>query len=244
MKKLSLFIALFTCLTIGGVYATWSYAGTNDIADNFAEAKVTIADVELAGANGTYKIESNLVLSVDQANDKHEAKLVFASNNNEAIYLKVTFTPAVNAPQNIKESGVLSELYFGTTVPMQYRRNAETGNFDKTATPVDIFTFSNPGNGVLDNTFTWKKFNAEGVDITDNATAFGAYFTYTLDETALKEMIKLNDNNGANPFVLDTKAEYDIFAGHTEYDPVGAPNVKEGLVGNILARVTDGTVNA
>ena len=68
MKKLSVLIALMLCVTIGGVYATWSYAGTDDIADAFAEAKVTIADVELKGANGTYKIESNLVLTVDQAN--------------------------------------------------------------------------------------------------------------------------------------------------------------------------------
>ena len=45
-------------------------------------------------SNGTYKIESNLVLYVDQASDNHDAKLVFESNNNEEVYLKVTFTPS------------------------------------------------------------------------------------------------------------------------------------------------------
>ena len=215
---------MFTCLTIGGVYATWSYAGTNDIADAFAEAKVTIADAELTGANGTYKIESNLVLTVDQANDAHEAELVFEGSDGEAPYLKVTFTPAVNAPQNIKENAVPSELYYGTTIPMQYRVGAD-GNFDKTATPVDIFEFSNKSDGNFSPNIQWTKES--------NGT-----FTYTLDEAALKAAIKLSDT-----FVLDTKAEHDIFGGHAEYDPVGNPGVKEGLVGNIIVRVTDGTVN-
>ena len=225
MKKLSLLVALFMCLTIGGVYATWSYAGTNDIADSFAEAKVTIADAELTGANGTYKIESNLVLTVDQANDDHEAELIYSSNDGQEPYLKVTFTPAANAPQNIKDSAVPSELYFGTTVPMQYRLNLETNDFDKTATPVDIFTFSNVSNGELDVNITWTK-QGDGS------------FVYVLDKDALQDAIKLS-----RTFVLDTKAEHDIFGGHAEYDPVGNPGVKEGLVGNIIVRVTDGTVN-
>lgn len=224
MKKLSVLVALLLCVTIGGVYATWSYAGTNDIADAFAEAKVTITDAELVGANGVYVVDSNLVLTVDQANEDHEAKLVFASNNGDPIFLKVTFTPSANAPQDVKDNGVLSELYFGTTVPMQYRMDAE-GNFSKTGTPTDIFTFSNVANGELDNTFEW---HAE-----DDGT-----FTYTLDEDDLKDAIQLS-----RTFVLDTKQEHDVFGGHASPDPETNPDLREGLVGNIIVRVTDGTVN-
>ena len=226
MKKLSALIALMLCVTIGGVYAAWSYAGTNDIADAYAESKVTIADVSLTGENGKYEIKSNLVLTVDQDPDKddHSAKLVFSSNDGQAIYLTVTFTPAKNAPQDVKNNAVPSELYFGTTIPMQYRMNTETGNFDKNADPVDIFTFSNSGNGKLDNVFEWTK--------EDDGT-----FTYTLNETQLKEAIQLSQT-----FKLDTKNEHDIFGGHVAPDET-QPNVKEGLIGNILVRVTDGTVN-
>lgn len=198
MVRLGLIALLLVCITITGVYAVWTYAGTNDIADAYAEAKVTIADVELTGANGTYKIESNLVLTIDQANDDHEAELVFSANDGQAIYLRVTFTPATNAPQTIKENGVESELYFGTTTEMKYDG-------------VDIFTFANSGNGVLDNIFEWDK-NNDGT------------FTYTLDQAALEEMISLSQT-----FVLDTKAEHDAF--------------RVALTGNIVARVTDGTVN-
>ena len=142
MKKLSVLLALMLCVTITGVYAAWTYAGTNDIADAFVESTITIADAELTGANGTYTITSNLVLTVDQANDDHEAELVFDSNDGQPIYLKVTFTPATNAPQAIKDSAVPSELYFDTTTTMQYKIDAQ-GNYDENGTPVDIIKFTN-----------------------------------------------------------------------------------------------------
>ncbi len=192
MKKLSVLIALMLILTVGGVYATWSYAGTNDIADAFAEAKVTIEDVELIGANGTYKIESNLVLSIDQANEDHEAKLVFSSNDGQAIFLKVTFTPATNAPQSIKDNAIPTELYFGTTTTMKYKIDAE-GNYSETGTPTDIFTFSNPTDGEFSPNVTWNEET--------NGT-----FTYTLSQTQLETMITLS-----RTFVLDIKAEHDAF---------------------------------
>ena len=192
MRKLSVLIALMLCVTIGGVYATWSYAGTNDIADVFAEQKVTISDAELTGANGVYKVESNLVITVDQANDAHEAKLVFASNNDQPIYLKVTFTPAKNAPKNVKENAVPTEVYFGTSTDMLYKMDAE-GNYSAEGTPEAIFTFKNPGNGVLDNTIVWTN-NGDGT------------FTWEEDQTYLEDQIRLS-----RTFVLDTKAEHDAF---------------------------------
>ena len=210
MKKISLLIALCMLLTIGGVYATWSYVGSTDIIDAFAESKVTIADAVIEGTYGIYKIDSNLVLTVDQANDNHEAELVFGSNNEQPVYLTVTFTPSVNAPKAIKDNAIESELYFGVTTSMQYKMDAD-GNYSESGTPVDIFIFKNPGNGKLDNTFTWTK-NDDGT------------FTYTLNADALKEQISLSQT-----FVLDVKAEHDAF--------------RSALVGNIVARVTDGTVN-
>jgi hypothetical protein len=209
MKKLSVLIALMLVLTVGGVYATWSYAGTDDIADARAEAKVTIADVELKGANGTYAVTSNLVLSVDQANEDHEAELVFDSNNGQAIYLKVTFTPSANAPQDIKDNGIDSALHFGVTTPMQYKMDAE-GNYSETGTAKDIFTLSPAENhgGAFTKNINWT---AE-----DDGT-----FTYTMNEAALRDAIKLSQT-----FVLDTKTEYDKFAA--------------AMAGNIVAHVTDG----
>ncbi len=189
MKKLTLLLALMLVVTIGGVYATWSYAGTNDIADSYAETKVTITDAVLTGANGTYAIESNLVLSVDQKNDDHEAELIFASNNNEAIYLKVTFTPSNSASQDIKNKAVPSELYFGTTTDMTYKMDND-GNYAENGTATKILKFANESDNKLG--ITWTKD--------------GDIFTYTMDEAALKTQIQLNKN-----FVLDIKGEHTAF---------------------------------
>ena len=203
MARLGLIVLLLVCMTITGVYATWTYTDSKDIADAYAEAKITIADVEFTGAHGIYKIESNLVLLIDQKNEDHEAELVFSSNNGEDIYLKVTFTPSKDAPQEIKQNAVPSELYFGTTTTMKYtNKNGEL---------VDILKFSNVANNTLDNIFEWTK-ESDGT------------FTYTLDEQALKAAIQLNGT-----FVLDTKAKHDEF--------------RAALSGNVVARVTDGTVN-
>ena len=186
MKRFTALIALMLCVTIGGVYATWSYAGSDDIADAFAEAKVTISDVELVGANGTYKIESNLVLTVEpesfvnpESENIHNAVLVFSSNDDQPVYLKVTFTPAEHASEDIKKDGIPSELYFTTTTEMKYDGD-------------DIFEFTNVPDGVFSPNFEWTKE--------------GNIFTYTLNQAQLETMIGLT-----KPFLLDTKSDHDAF---------------------------------
>lgn len=226
MKKFSALIALFLCVTIGGVYATWTYAGSDDITDALYEAKVTVTDAAYSGANGTFKVESNLVLEIDQENEHHEAVLNFKPQTaGDDIYLKVTFTPNKGvASDDILENAVLAELYFTTTTVMQYTIDAD-GNYDDTAagTAVDIFKFANPGDGNFDENIIWTK-QADGT------------FTYELDETALRAQIALNheelkgvDAPADGKLVLDTKAEHDAF--------------RTAVSGNIIARVTDGTIN-
>lgn len=211
MKKLSLLVALALLITVGGVYATWSYAGTNDIADAYTEAKVIMAGVDLTGANGTYKVESNLVLTVDQANEDHEAKLVFSSNNDQPIFLRVTFTPATNAPETIKLHAVPTELYF--TSLMEYKVDSN-GNYSAEGTAKPIFAFANPADGHFTENVIWEP------DDPDNPTKF----TYELDQVDLEDMIYLSQT-----FKLDVKTEYDAF--------------RAALSGNIIANVTDGTIN-
>ena len=187
MKKLSLLIAMILCVTIGGVYAVWTYSGTNDIADVSTEAKVTMADFTLTGAAGVYTVSSNLVLTVDQATKKdHDAKLVFSSNNDQEIYLKITFTPSEDADNTIKESGVETTLTFTTTTAMTYKMD-EDGNYDENGEETPIFTFGLP------------------IDIVWVPQDDGS-FLYTMNEAALAENIKLSQT-----FILDIKHEYDMF---------------------------------
>ncbi|MBO5889328.1 MAG: hypothetical protein J6Q58_04235 [Clostridia bacterium] len=109
MKKLSLFIALILCVTIGGVYATWYYANSqNEIAHD-----VTLAvgiDYSFTGTSGTLRIvvEDSLtpfkVEPIDE--DNYKAQLV----NNKAA--KLVFTPYTNASNDIKNNGIDVYWYF------------------------------------------------------------------------------------------------------------------------------------
>ncbi len=213
MKKLSVLIALFMCVTIGGVYATWTYAGTTDITDGHKEIFVTIPDAVVEGTYGTYTVDTNVRLIVDDTDKNHKAELVFESTDTDTneVYLRVTFTPNEStATPEIKANAVRTELYFTTTTTMQYKMDAK-GNYSAGGTGVDIFTFKNPSNGALDNEIIWEK--------QDDGT-----FIYELDLDDLKEQISLTQD-----FLLDSKSEHDAF--------------REAMVGNIVARVTDGTIN-
>ena len=218
MKKLSMLIALMLCITIGGVYATWTYAGTNDIADAYAEAKVTIANVQLSGAHGYYEITSNLVLEVDQnAPGDHTAKLVFGSNDTQEIYLNIKFTPYENGDGIYKTNAVDTEFYFTTTTTMEYKMDTQ-GNYSESGTPTPIFTFSNPSDGVFSPNLSTNGTTPFAWELQPDGS-----FLCTFNQTQLESMIQLSTT-----FVLDSKAEHDKF--------------REALNGNILMRVTDGII--
>ena len=212
-KTLSLLLVLAMCLTVGGVYAAWTYAGSDDIVDGYKEVTVEIEDAILSGAHGTYKIETNITLKIDQNTDAHDAKLVYVVPEGETAYIKVTFTPNAIASDDIKENGVESELYFDTTTLMEIPCIGD--NYEPTATEgtelVPIFSFANKSNGAFEKNITWTK-ESDGS------------FTYTLEGAEATSQITLT-----RAFILDTKADHDAF--------------RTALNGNIVIKVTDGTVN-
>ena len=108
MKKLSILIALMLCITIGGVYATWTYTQTTDVADESVGTAMNLTSVVYAGSYGTYKIDrSTLALTIDpKSGTTHTTSLQVAGE------IVVTFTPATHAPVEIKESGVPTEYSF------------------------------------------------------------------------------------------------------------------------------------
>jgi hypothetical protein len=215
MKKISILIALILCATIGGVYATWNYAQTDDITDRNYEVVATIADAVQNGTNGTYTVTSNAKLVIDDANNDKVAELDFVStsttNPDEDVFLKVVFKPSESAPPAIKEEAVPTEMYFSFTSEMKAPVLAD-GTYNATSgTPKDIFVLSNESDDELNNLITWTK-NDDGT------------FEYVIYEEDLKEAIKLNGT-----FILPTKADHDAFS--------------KCLSGNIKVNFTDGTVN-
>ena len=108
MKKLSLLIALCMLLTIGGVYATWTYTQNTDVADEAVNMNLNLTDVAYSGSYGTYKVDtSGLTMVIDpKAGTTHTTALYMTGN------IVITFTPNSVAPSNVKEDGVPSTYAF------------------------------------------------------------------------------------------------------------------------------------
>jgi len=109
MKKLSVLIALVLCVTIGGVYAAWTYTNPDaDITDRHFNQLITISAATQEGAAGEYAIETNITgMSIDQKGtnsesvDFHKAVLNYTTSDGETPYIKFTLRLKENTGSDI-----------------------------------------------------------------------------------------------------------------------------------------------
>ena len=111
MKKLSILVALILCVTIGGVYATWTYTQNTDVADEQVHMSMNLTDVAYSGSYGTYKVDTeSLKLKIDPKT---------GTTHTTALYIEgqivITFTPNSVAPGEVKEGAVESTFQFTLT---------------------------------------------------------------------------------------------------------------------------------
>lgn len=108
MKKISLLIALVLCLTISGVYATWVYSQSDDVADITGAKAITMTEATFTGTYGTYSVDTSaLSMQVDpKEGTAHVTSLVITGD------LTITFTPNTYAPDEVKNNGVASTFAF------------------------------------------------------------------------------------------------------------------------------------
>ena len=109
MKKLSLLIALALLISIGGVYATWVYSQSDDVADITNARAITMTNATFEGNYGTYNTDATtLTMKVDpKAGTTHTTALYITGE------IVITFTPATHAPADIKEHGIPTTYTFG-----------------------------------------------------------------------------------------------------------------------------------
>lgn len=113
MKKLSILIALVLCVTIGGVYATWVYSQSDDVADITGAKAITMTEATFTGTYGTYHVDTTgLTMQVDpKEGTTHTTALKISGN------LVINFTPNTYAPVEVKENGVPSTFAFSLSNP-------------------------------------------------------------------------------------------------------------------------------
>ena len=164
MKKLSLLVALALLITVGGVYATWTYTQTTDVADESVGMAMNLTGVAYAGSYGAYEINrDNLKLTIDpKTGTSHTTSLKIEGE------LKVTFTPATFAPAAIKENGVPSTFSFSLSNDNWKYDDGEGEDFIVTLKHTD------------DHDIEWTP-NGDGT------------FSFTLNATQLAEHIELSE---------------------------------------------------
>lgn len=210
MKKLSMLISLILVVTIGGVYATWTYTGDNQV-HTMSTKGVVMTDLETSTLDvGSYKFNSNLNQGIiDQNKDTvpadpyHKALLTYELKNGETVpELSVEFIPSVGASDDVKDNGIITYLWFGAP--------GMTYDCDEDGEPDDIFL-------VPYGTDNYITIHPVGTDISglNPATNFvwedngdGFIFNFIGEDAphdTFEAVFTLND------VVLDTETEYTAF---------------------------------
>lgn len=222
MRKLSLLIAMVLCLTIGGVYATWTFTATEnaDILDASEEVIVALnPDVDTTANLGKYTITlenlTNGNILVDQAGDEavaagqkvaHQAVLWI----NPEAKITITYTPDKSAELDYKQGKFDTKFYFSSP-DWKAKFDATSGHYDATnGTEKSIFLLDTDEHTLRngDGNDEWT-INGDGT------------LSYVIDAEMLAEFFQLND-----PIVLDSMADYNGF--------------KAAINGTITLHVTDG----
>lgn len=102
MKKFTMLVALILCVTIGGVYATWTYqTGTTErLHQHF---NVYMGAVENSEAKGILRtVQPALAIRIDdnEGNNDHIGEAVITG------YYEFVFQPSANANDDVRNNGV------------------------------------------------------------------------------------------------------------------------------------------
>ena len=206
--KMALIATLCTAVTIGGVYATWTFAQNNAASAN-TTVNVAMTGVNASTEKGTLSVmvmgANGFTLAVDDSNNDH-----YADIKKEGV-VTITFTPAASASDDVKNNGIdvqcvisyapyaggpatLAEwTYSGTTIfeidndetdPITLSKSAATKNPE-----TGVFTWTIPASDVgidltdaFSNTTNGVKIDTKGKYDELNAELAKGHFVLTVDE--------------------------------------------------------------
>ncbi len=181
-KSVSLLMVLVLCLTVGGVYAAWSYAANAGVSEAVNKG-VSITPATQNGSLGTYEvIYTDFSVIIDQtAEGDYTPILKIYAPDGASGNLSFKFTPNTVASDDLKENGMESTVTFSSTLAHD---STAIFNFPKT------LTIGKVGSGAE---FVWEK-QADGS------------FLCVVANAKLPEYIQLNYTEK-----LDTYEKYQAF---------------------------------
>ena len=191
MKKIGLWMAALTAVTVGGVYATWTFA------ENKATGASTTANVAMTGVNsetekGTLSVmvmgANGFTVAVDDSDNNHLPEI------KKSGVVTVTFTPAATASQDIKENGIDVQCVISYAPYEGGVATLEEWKYEGT----QIFEIENDSDKPIvlqkgdatekDGAFTWT-IDAEDVGIDLTTTMKGVYIDTYQKYTTLNALL-------------------------------------------------------
>lgn len=143
MKKLNILAVSALVATIGGVYATWTYASKEATADDVTVG-VSVANKGEGTEKGTITVAGNVQLVIDDTDGDYKAELVVADGSED---LTITFTAADSGVDaDVIENGIVMEYVI--TVEGYTYKNASIFTVSDTATVL------NKGDATFEATIT------------------------------------------------------------------------------------------
>lgn len=161
-------------LTIGGVYATWTYTQSTDVADESVNMALNLTNVTFVGTYGTYEIDqSGLSMTIDpKAGTTHTTALYINGS------LVIKFTPNEYAPEEVKEDAVAS-TYTLSLANTNWQYNSQN-IVDLYNTSDNKITWTQQGDGTFTHTLTADDL-ADHISLTeftlDTKADYDAYST-------------------------------------------------------------------
>lgn len=210
MRKLSALIAMILCVSIGGVYAAWTYTNSaKDIADVYEAYTITLTTATEEGAHGVYSIDTNITkFTIDQngtnvsTDDFHKAVLNVVTSDGQPAYIKIKLDLAPNAPKDEDVFAAFDTTYDIKVVDV----NSQYKDADNNT--VDIFYDKHVGTTTIADT-AWELVDADN-----------RIFSYT---------IHLDQEIALNNFILKSKQEHTNF-GTALGNPLLRIDVSDGTV--------------
>ena len=114
MKKLSLLIVIALLLSIGGVYATWTYAGAG-AAENHQHVSINLAVATTDAPEGIiHRVDPSLDIRIDDSDRDYEAELVITGQ------MGFVFMPSDGASADIIQNGIPLQWQLEQRTPIKH----------------------------------------------------------------------------------------------------------------------------
>lgn len=224
MKKIGLWMAALTAVTVGGVYATWSYAENNNVAKVIQEKSIALAPAHNAGESGSYSVvtSSDFGMWIESSGymgtNEYKFYPEFVMTGSITIY----FTPSANANDTIKANGLETQFDFSLNLggATAWKYDPDFAEDDDASDDVSFVksvathttTISPVGTTGAAAVWTYDSVNKRfsytiNSNITRTVNAADNTYSYTTNGTAqYQDIIDFVDD-----LKLDTYAKYEYF---------------------------------